>query len=102
MHILGFFLVEFVYDSIFLFLIPLQKLDERKAALERANMDEGKKAKWREILVAEFMSSEESGAEDVGDHSQAVFYVKPIKWRHPTVSKFLRQMDERVEKHKSR
>ena len=36
-------------------------------------MHEGKKAKWREILVAEFMSSEESGAEDVGDRLQAVF-----------------------------
>ena len=48
------------------------------------------------------MSSEESGQEDLGDNRQhSVFRVKPLPWRHSKVSKFLRQMDSKAEKHKS-
>ena len=61
------------------------------------------KARWREVLLPEFMSTEESGQEECEDgRSHSVFYVKPIPWRHPQVSKFFRQMVSRVEKHKSR
>ena len=42
----------------------LQKLQERQAMLQRCNLPEQQKEKWRKIVVAEMMSSEESDAAD--------------------------------------
>ena len=71
--------------------------------MERASIDEAKKARWREVLVPDFMSSEDSGVEQLEDErSRTVFYIKPLPWRHPQVTKFFHQLDERTEKQKSR
>ena len=42
-------------------------------------------AKWRKVLVTEFMSSDESSYED----GQPVFVVKELPWRSEKVSKSL-------------
>jgi hypothetical protein len=56
-----------------------QKLEERRAALERTSLVDAKKARWREILVPDFISSEESGVEEFeDDRTPTVFYVKPL------------------------
>jgi len=62
--------------------------------MERASIDEAKKARWREVLVPDFMSSEDSGVEQLEDErSRTVFYIKPLPWRHPQVTKFFHQLD---------
>ena len=76
-----------------------QKLEARKAALAHTTaLNEEKKKTWREILVPSFMSSEESGKED----GRPVLFVKYLPWRAAKVSKFLRQMDIKGEKKKSK
>lgn len=35
--------------------------------MERVSIDEAKKARWREVLVPDFMSSEDSGVEQLED-----------------------------------
>ena len=42
-------------------------------------------AKWKKVLVTEFMSSDESGDED----GHPVFIVKKLPWRSERVSNFL-------------
>ena len=44
-----------------------QKLEARKAALQRTSALTDKKARWREVFMISFMSSEESGEEENGD-----------------------------------
>ena len=59
----------------------MQKLEARKAALERtAALTDDKKAKWREVVIFPFMSSEESGKEEVGDDTRPVLYTKALPW----------------------
>ena len=41
-------------------------LEARKAALQRTALTD-KKARWREVFMISFMSSEESGEEENGD-----------------------------------
>ena len=50
-------------------LYPLQKRKERSAALEKVDMPESSKSKWRKILTNDFMSSEESTDEEQGHGS---------------------------------
>ena len=77
----------------------LQKLEMRKSSLVHTSaISEEKKKTWNEILVPSFMSSEESGEED----GKPVLLVKTLPWRAPKVSKFLKQMDLKAEKKKSR
>ena len=47
-------------------------------------------AKWRKVLVTEFMSSDESSYED----GQPAFVVKELPWRSEKVSKFLEKLDK--------
>ena len=76
-----------------------QKLEARKAALAHTTaLSEEKKKTWREILVPSFMSSEESGEED----GRPVLLVKHLPWRATKVSRFLKQMDIKGEKKKSK
>lgn len=68
-------------------MFSFQKLEVRKAALERTNaLSDEPKVKQREVLVASFMSSEESGEED-GD-TQQYLYIKALPWRDSKVNKF--------------
>ena len=56
-----------------------------------------------EILVKSFMSSEESGNEELPDGlSRPVIFVKPLPWHHPKVDKFLSQLTATNDKGKSK
>ena len=71
----------------------LQKLVARKATLTKVDILEDRRMKWMEILVKSFMSSEESGSEELPDGiSRQVMFVKPLPWRHPKVNQFLGQL----------
>lgn len=71
----------------------LQKLAARKATLTKVDILEDRRMKWMEILVKSFMSSEESGSEELPDGiSRQVMFVKPLPWRHPKVNQFLGQL----------
>ena len=60
--------------------------------LAKVDVPEERKTRWMEILVKSFMSSEESGDEELPDGStRPVMFVKPLPWRHPKVNKFLSQ-----------
>ena len=84
-----------------LFVYPVQKLQARKATLEgvSSTANAAKVEKWETVLVLSFMSSEESGEDE---SEQPVIYVKPLPWRHPQVNKFFMQMDDRIERKKSK
>ena len=76
----------------------IQKLDARKATLEKtAALTDEKKAKWREVVVFSIMTSEESGEEEVGDHTRPVLYTKVLPWRSSHVTTFFNQLDYKVE-----
>ena len=85
------------------FPIPnLQKLESRKAALEHTNaLSSEQKARWRTVLVSSFVSSEESGQEEVEGEQTSFLFVKSLPWREAKLSKFMRQMDEKVRKKQS-
>ena len=81
----------------------LQKLAARKATLAKVDIPEDRRTKWMEILVKSFMSTEESGSEELPDGtSRQVMYVKPLPWRHPKVNKFLGQLTTINESGKSK
>ena len=84
-----------------LFVYSVQKLQARKATLEgvSSTANAGKVEKWETVLVLSFMSSEESGEDD---NEQPVIYVKSLPWRHPQVNKFFMQIDDRIERKKSK
>ena len=67
-------------------------------------MSEEKKAKWREILVPAFISSEESGEEQEqeGEILRPELYVKTLPWRSPNVTRFFQQLDRKVINKKSK
>lgn len=55
--------------------------------------------KWNKVLVYEFMSSEESGEDDLEEKEYIV--VKSLPWRSDRVNKFLESLDEKTNKDKS-
>lgn len=72
----------------------LQKLDNRKSVLERTNaLSDELKEKWRQVLNPVFISSEESGEEEVDGDVRQFLFVKPLPWRDAKVKKFRKQMD---------
>ena len=56
--------------------------------LQRCNLPELQKDKWRKVLVADTMSSEES---DGADDDSIV--VKPLPWRSSKVTDFFQNLD---------
>ena len=52
------------------------------------------KEEWNKVLLAEVMSSEESGPEEDD------VFVKPLPWRSDIVNKFLAELDEKNTKWK--
>lgn len=55
------------------------------------------------MVVKEFISSEESGEEDVvNGEKRQVMLVKPLPWRSAKVDRFFNQLDHKVQKHKSK
>ena len=59
------------YYIIYLFFLLLQKLEARKSALERTSaLTNEQKERWRQVLVTNFISSEESGEEEIDGNVQ--------------------------------
>ena len=59
----------------------LQKLAKRKKALEKVvKNDKARVAKWQRAMTLDFMSSEESNAENDSD-SEECFTIRKITWR---------------------
>lgn len=74
----------------------------RKAALERTNaLTNEQKIKWREVLIGSFISSEESGEENINGTTQQCLYIKALPWRDSKVTKFMKAMDEKCKKKQS-
>lgn len=54
-------------------------------------------------MTKDFMSSEESGEEDMGGGlKRQVLFVKAPKWRAPNVDNFFHQIDRKIKKQKSK
>lgn len=74
----------------------LQKLDSRRAMLlKTSSIPEDQKKKWAECLIPELMSSEES--EEDGS-----FSVRPLPWRSEKATHFLKSLDNKIEKKKTK
>ena len=77
-------------------------MESRKAALERTNaLSPDQKISWRKLLVPSFISSEDSGQEEVDGEASSFIYVKSLPWRESKVNKFMKQMDEKAKKKQS-
>ena len=59
-------------------------------------MSPKEKEKWKKVLVAEAMSSEESD-----DENEEVITVKPLPWRAEKVSSFFHRLDNKMKQSKS-
>ena len=58
---------------------------------------------WKKVVVKEFISSEESGDEDIGNgEKRQVMLVKPLPWRSAKVDRFFNQLDHKAQKNKSK
>ena len=55
----------------------------------KMSFSDADRAKWKKVLVTEFMSSDESGEED----GQPVYIVKKLPWRSERVSNFFERLD---------
>ena len=58
------------------------------------------KISWRILLVPSFISSEDSGQEEVDgeDEASSITYLKFLPWRESKVNKVIKQMDEKAKK----
>ena len=73
--------------ALIIVLIYIQKLQERSAVLEKADMPSKDKDKWKKIFRADIMSSEESSLENDD------IYVKPIPWRAERIGRFFSDIE---------
>ena len=81
----------------------LQKLEIRKATFLKINLPEGQKQKYMEVLHKDFISSESSGEEELGDGLQRpVMKIKPLPWRGAKASHFFSRLDRRVKNKQSK
>lgn len=75
-------------------------MNDRRAVLEKVS-DE-RKAKYREVIIISFMSSEESGEErDENQELKPVLYVNSLPWRSPIVNQLFSLLDNKIERGKS-
>ena len=71
--------------------------------LKTTSLTDAQRDLWKKVLIKEFMSSEESGEEDIGNgERQQVIRIKPLHWRAPKVNRFIKQLDHNACKVKSR
>ena len=54
------------------------------------------------MLFISFISSEESGEEEIGGEMEPVLYVKTLPWRDAKINRFMKQMDEKFKKRQSK
>lgn len=84
-------------------LLFFQKLELRKSALFKTNaLTEAQRETWKKVVTKDFMSSEESGEENVGDGARQVIFIKVLPWRAPKVNRFFKTLDHKASKNKSR
>ena len=73
-------------------------MEARKSSLNRTfSVKEEHKPLWMEVIVPEFMSSEDSDEEN----GKSALAIRPLTWRSPKVTKFFRQLDVKSNKYKS-
>ena len=70
--------------------------------MQTTSLTEAQKDLWKKVVTKEFMSSEESGEENDGGEARPVIYVKVLPWRASKVGRFLRTLDHKATKNKSR
>ena len=76
--------------------VAMQKLTARQVALEKSTSTSAKgKQRWRECLVEELISSEDS--EEDGS-----FLIRPLPWRSEKVDKFIYSLDQKLNKKRSK
>ena len=57
--------------------------------LKTSTLTDAQKDLWQKVVIKEFMSSEESGNEIIGDGEQRqVIKIKTLPWRAPKVDRF--------------
>ena len=79
-------------------LLFMQKVNERKAALEKMQFTEnGQNEKWKKVLTIGYLSSEESGMDDENE----VIIVKHLPWRSSYVNQMFNRLDEKAITEKS-
>ena len=63
-------------------MLYLQKLESRKAVLlKTSSLKDAQQDLWKKVVVKEFISSEESGEEDLENGGKRqVLLVKPLPW----------------------
>lgn len=85
-------------------IFDLQKLESRKAMLlKTAALKDAQRDLWKKVVIKEFMSSEESGEEEIGNgEKRQVLQIKPLRWRAPKVDRFFKQLDNKACKVKSK
>ena len=67
----------------------------REEALQRTGWTPDKKEKVQKVLLAEYMSSEESDEEEEQDgHKRQVFRVKPLPWERKELREVKRSLDQ--------
>ena len=55
------------------------------------------------IMTKDFMSSEESGEEELDDgEKRQVLLIKPLRWRAVKVNRFFQKMDSKMAKYKTK
>lgn len=66
-------------------------------------MTDAQRDLWRKVVIKEFMSSEESGEEDLGNsEKRQVMLIKTLPWRAPKLDRFFKQLDHKGLKGKSK
>ncbi len=74
------------------YVFSTQKLDSRIAILAKSNVEVKVKEQLQEVLIKEFISSEESALETVDDACNSV---KPLPWRGPKAQRLMNRLDEK-------
>lgn len=70
-----------------------QKLQERKATIEKMTFKDPQQLEnWRQVLKAEYMSSEESAT----DEGEEVILVMPLPWRSVHLNQLLAWVDKKA------
>ncbi len=77
--------------------LPLQKCKERVKSLRQLlRTDEEQLKKWLNVVVDDFMSSEDSCEDD-----DATFFVRPLPWTSLKVNDFFGRLDTTSQNHRS-
>ena len=74
----------------------MQKLQERQSAFEKRELRTSDRKKWKEVLNADMMSSEESDPSD--DNSMIV---RSLPWRASLVDEFYDALDSQMQSGRS-